>query len=74
MSDTRPVDLVVVDRHGASRPGYVLRAGDLIERTDYDHGRRLLMVHVGDAPLPLLTRLRRWWEGLTVGKRRRVEL
>ena len=70
------VALVVVDSDGVSRPGHMLRAGDFIERTDYDHGRRVLTATLGAMPLPLLTRLRRWREGktLTVGKRRKVEL
>jgi hypothetical protein len=59
----RDVNLIVVGQDGVTRPGYMLRAGDLIESTDYDHGRRRLTVTVTEPQLPLLLRLRRWWEG-----------
>lgn len=45
MSDFPSVALVVIDEEGNERPGWALRAGDFIERTDYDHGRRVLKVH-----------------------------
>lgn len=55
---------LVVIEDGLRRSGSALRAGDFIERTDYDHGRRVLEVHTSPAkPLPLRLRLRRWWEG-----------
>lgn len=57
------VVLFVVDRNGVERPGSVLRAGDFITQTDYDHGRRVVTAHVGERPLTLRLRLRRWWEG-----------
>lgn len=57
------VGLVVVDRDGVERPGWALRAGDFITRTDYDHDRRLMTAEVGERPLTLRVRLRRWWEG-----------
>jgi len=58
------VALVVVGEDGEQRPGWALRAGDLIDRTDYDHDRRLLTVHTRLGPrLSLWSRLRRWWEG-----------
>jgi hypothetical protein len=59
----RAVALVVVTREGERRPGWALRAGDFIEQTDYDHGRQVLTATVGEKPLPLRLRLRRWWEG-----------
>lgn len=55
--------LVVIDREGVEHPGWKLRAGDLIVRTDYDFARQMLTVTVGDRPVPLRLRLRRWWEG-----------
>lgn len=59
----RAVALVVEDEAGQRRPGFMLRAGDFIERTDYDHGRRVLTVRTRPKPVPLRLRLRRWWEG-----------
>jgi hypothetical protein len=58
-----PVALIVVDGGGREQPGFMLRAGDFIERTDYDHGRRVLTAQVGERPLPIGIRLRRWLEG-----------
>jgi hypothetical protein len=57
------VGLVVVDRDGVTRPGWALRAGDIILRTDYDHDRRVMTAVVDEGPLPMGLRLRRWWEG-----------
>jgi hypothetical protein len=57
------VDLSVVTQDGDERPGWTLRAGDFITRTDYDHERRLMVATVGEVALPWRTRLRRWWEG-----------
>lgn len=62
-SDARPCALVVVDRDGVTRPGYVLRAGDFITESHYEHDRRLLTVRLGVQPLTWRLRLRRWWEG-----------
>lgn len=63
-SSSHPVALVVVDEEGKERPGSVLRAGDFIECTEYDHARRVMTAHaVPKQPLPLRLRLRRWWEG-----------
>jgi hypothetical protein len=57
--------LIVIGEDGVSRPGWTIRAGDFIERTDCDVNRRLIEVHVRTSrPLPLSYRLRRWWEGL----------
>jgi hypothetical protein len=59
------VGLIVIGKGGVQRPGYVLRAGDLIRATHYDHSRRVIEVEVAE-PLPrcsLRLRLRRWWEG-----------
>jgi hypothetical protein len=61
------IGLVVVDRDGEEKPGWSLRAGDYVERTEYDHGRRVITATVGVAPTPLWHRVRRWIEG-----RRRV--
>jgi hypothetical protein len=58
-----PVSLVVVDRKGIARPGFMLRAGDFITETHYDHGRRQMTATVGERPLTLRLQLRRWWEG-----------
>jgi hypothetical protein len=55
--------LTVVDAEGVERPGYTLRAGDFITATNYDHDRRHLTATVGERPLTLRVRLRRWWEG-----------
>lgn len=64
-----PVALVVIDEEGKKRPGPTLRAGDFIERTDYDHARRVMTAHaVSKQPLPLRLRLRRWWEGRHGGR------
>lgn len=58
------VTLLVIDENGIRRPGWALRAGDMIERTDYDHGRRVLEVHATQKRiLPLRVKVRRWWEG-----------
>jgi hypothetical protein len=57
------VGLVVVDQDGREKPGWALRAGDFIVRTEYNHDRRLMIATVGERPLPLRVRLRRWWEG-----------
>jgi hypothetical protein len=61
------VGLVVVDSDGNEQPGWALRAGDYVERTDYDHRRRVMTATVGSPPLPLWHRVRRWVE-----RRRRV--
>lgn len=59
----RPVSLTVVDADGVERPGFMLRAGDLIERTDYDHGRWHMTATVGSRRPTLRVLLRSWWEG-----------
>ena len=59
----QPVALVVVDADGKERPGWALRAGHFIERTEYDHDRRVVTAQVGERPMPLRIRLRRWLEG-----------
>ena len=57
-------ELVVVDEEGVTRPGWALRAGDFIVRTDYDHGCRVVTARVSSLrPLPLRLRVRRWLEG-----------
>lgn len=60
----RSVSLIVVGVDGVERPGYVLRAGDFVTETHYDHDRRLMTATVGERPLTWRLRLRRWWEGL----------
>lgn len=58
------VSLIVVDEEGVRRPGRTLRAGDMIERTHYDHDRNVIEVHATQKRiLPLWVKVRRWWEG-----------
>jgi hypothetical protein len=57
------VGLVVVDSEGKRQPGWTRRAGDYVERTEYDHGRRVLTASVGSPPTPFWHRVRRWIEG-----------
>lgn len=61
----RPLTLIVQnkDEGYAERPGWTLRAGDRIHRTDYDHDRATLRVYICSEPRGILERLRRWWEG-----------
>lgn len=62
---SRDVTLTVErgDEGGDARPGWMLRAGDRVQRTDYDHGRRVFRVVVDAEPMGLVEHLRRWWEG-----------
>jgi hypothetical protein len=61
----RQVTLIVErgDEGGDARPGWALRAGDRVVRTEYDHGRAVLRVVTADEPMGLVEHLRRWWEG-----------
>jgi hypothetical protein len=60
---SRDVTLIVERADDDASPGWTLRAGDRVQRTDYDHGRGVLRVVVDAEPMGLIEHLRRWWEG-----------
>ena len=42
------IALIIVDGDGRESPGWALRAGQTIERTDYDHGERRITVRLSN--------------------------
>lgn len=41
---------IVVFKDGQEQPGWTLRAGDIIQETHYDHGKKLIGVYVDHSP------------------------
>lgn len=62
---SRDVTLIIErgDEGGDAQPGWTLRAGDRVQRTEYDYVRSELRVLVGAEPMGLVEHLRRWREG-----------